>query len=141
MRNLKFIVPILLLVSLVLIGGGCGEKTKLPEVCIDKPIPKGFPEDLLHPNVKSKEIIEIGMSDEVSGAGWDGYTATFCADVSKDEILEWYKDKLEGDGYSFYVYEEGNYIFQKDKWTIALDLDYQQIQDFTLFNIGIQIWN
>ena len=132
---------LILLAGLILIGGGCKEESKLPAFCVDKPVPKGFPEDLFHPAIKSKEIIEIGMSDEVSGVGWEGYTASFCADASKDEIFEWYKATLESDGYSFYIYEEGNYIFQKDKQTIALDLTYEPIQGFILFTIGIQIWN
>ncbi len=144
MKKIILLVTILLLAGLVLVGGGCKEEeAKLPAFCVDKPVPKGFPEDLFYPAIKSKQIIEIGMSDEVSGAGWDGYTATFCVDVSKDEILEWYKDKLESDGYSFQVYEgeEVGYMWWKDQQWISLDLTINSIEGYLLFTLGIQDWN
>ncbi len=149
-KKITLFIFLLLLAGLVLIGGSCGkgengeaEGSKLPAFCVDKPAPKDFPEDLFHPAIKSKEIIEIGMSDEVSGAGWEGYQATFCADVSKDEVLEWYRDKLESEGYSFYVYEgeEVGYMWQKDKQWISLDLTINPIEGYLLFTLGIQNWN
>ena len=144
MKKVILFITILILAGLVLVGGSCKEEeVKLPAFCVDKPVPKDFPEDLFHPAIKSKQIIEIGMSDEVSGAGWDGYTATFCVDVSKDEILEWYKDKLESDGYSFQVYEgeEVGYMWWKDQQWISLDLTINSIEGYLLFTLGIQDWN
>jgi len=132
MTKLKFIVPLLLTIF-VLIGGGCGEKVNWPEHCQEEvDIPSNLDQDLVFPGARC--VNDTGLYGE------DILDLAFCAKAEKAEVLEWYKEVMAQKGYEYWYDEEyakDEYLWKQGEAYLILNLPYTQSGEFIRFQLTV----
>jgi len=145
---------LIIFLALFLFGAGCkktdGGGTDLlsgvewPEMCTGEELPQGFPKEMINSNsiVIEASSLGTGLEDRTTGEEYtqDGWLASFCTQLSKEEILDWYDKTLKDMGFSKEGVFDGEHIFIKDKTSINVTA-YDLGEDFAIHSFNMMTAN